>query len=189
MSPYGISRPFQQVNTLRLRQNCRHFSDDAFKCIFLHENCRILHEISLKFVLKGPLNNITGLVQIMAWCRLGTKLLSEPMMVRLPTQICITRPQWVKSKQISECKSITWSFHCTPLFFPHLVWKTNSNLTLRMVQIIQYVDLEFRANMCHKAFTTLRRLHCSHWATPVPWYCNRQFGSELNGIYQGCKFG
>ena len=36
------------------------------------------------------------LVQIMAWRRPGDKPLSEPMMVRLPTHICVTRPQWVK---------------------------------------------------------------------------------------------
>ena len=32
----------------------------------------------------------------MDWRRRGDKPLSEPMMVRLPTQICVTRPQWVK---------------------------------------------------------------------------------------------
>ena len=32
----------------------------------------------------------------MAWRRPGDKPLSEPMMVRLPTHICVTRPQWVK---------------------------------------------------------------------------------------------
>ena len=31
----------------------------------------------------------------MAWCRLGDKPLSEPMMVRSLTHICVTRPQWV----------------------------------------------------------------------------------------------
>ena len=30
----------------------------------------------------------------MAWRRPGDKPLSEPMMVRLPTHICVTRPQW-----------------------------------------------------------------------------------------------
>ena len=37
-------------------------------------------------------------VQIMAWRRPGDKPLSEPMMVRLLTHICITRPQWVKTR-------------------------------------------------------------------------------------------
>ena len=33
----------------------------------------------------------------MAWRRPGDKPLSEPMMVSLPTHICVTRPQWVNS--------------------------------------------------------------------------------------------
>ena len=84
------------VNTLRPRQNGRHFADDILKCIFLNENVWISIEISLKFVPKGPINNITALVQIMAWHRPGDKPISEPMMVRLPTHICVTQPQWVK---------------------------------------------------------------------------------------------
>ena len=70
-------------NTLRLRQDGRHFADDTFKRIFLNDNIRISTEISLKFVPKGPINNILALVQIMAWRRLGDKPLSEPMMVSL----------------------------------------------------------------------------------------------------------
>ena len=88
---YGSS-----VNTLRLRQNGRHFPDDIFKCIFLNENSSISIKISLKFVPKGPINNIPALIQIMAWRRSGDKPLSEPMMVSLPTHICVARPQWVK---------------------------------------------------------------------------------------------
>ena len=83
-------------NTLRQRQNGRHFPDDIFKWIFLNENVWISINISLKFVPRGPINNIPTLVQVMAWRRSGDKPLSEPMMVRLPTHICITRPQWAK---------------------------------------------------------------------------------------------
>ena len=43
-----------------------------------------------------PRQNIPALVQIMAWRRPGDKPLSEPMMISLPTHICVTRPQWVK---------------------------------------------------------------------------------------------
>ena len=74
-------------NTLRPRQNSRHLADDLLKCISLNENVRILIKISLRFVTKGPNNNITALVEIMAWRRPGDKPLSEPMMVRLPTHI------------------------------------------------------------------------------------------------------
>ena len=84
------------INTLSTRQNGRHFSNDTFKCIFLNENVWNSFKTSLKFVPQGPINNIPALVQIMAWRCLGNKPLSEPMMIRLPTHICITRPQWVK---------------------------------------------------------------------------------------------
>ena len=86
-----------QVNTFRPRQNGRHFADDVFKCIFLTENVWILLKISLKFVPKGPINNIPSLVQVMAWRRPGDKPLSEPMMVSLLTHICVARIQWVKA--------------------------------------------------------------------------------------------
>ena len=65
-------------NTLRPRQNERHFADDTFKRIFMNESIRISIHISLKFVPKGLINNIPALVQIMAWRRTGDKPLSEP---------------------------------------------------------------------------------------------------------------
>ena len=75
------------LNTLRPRQNGRHFADDTFKRIFLNQNVRNSIDISLKFVPKGRIHNITSLVQIMAWRRPGDKPLSKPMMVRLPMHI------------------------------------------------------------------------------------------------------
>ena len=55
------------INTLRLRQNGRHFADDIFKYIFLNETVWISIKISLKFVHKNPNNNIPALVKITAW--------------------------------------------------------------------------------------------------------------------------
>ena len=55
--PLGID-----VNTLRPRQNGRHFADAILKCIFLNENVWIPIEISLKFVPKIPIDNIPALV-------------------------------------------------------------------------------------------------------------------------------
>ena len=66
------------------------------QCIFFNENVWIPIEISLTFVPKGAINNTPSLVQTMAWCRPGDNPLSEPMLVRLPTYICVNRPQWVK---------------------------------------------------------------------------------------------
>ena len=88
---------YLHLNTLRARQNGRHFADDMFKCIFVNENVWIPIKISLKFVPQGPINNIPALVQIMAWRRPSNKSLFGTMMVRLPTHICVTWPQWVKS--------------------------------------------------------------------------------------------
>ena len=61
------------LNTLRPRQNGRHFADDILKCIFLNENVWIPIKFPLKFVPKGPIDNIPTLVQVMAWRRPGDK--------------------------------------------------------------------------------------------------------------------
>ena len=95
------------ISTLRPRQNGRHFADDTFKRIFVNKNVRIFIEISLKFVPRGPINNIPALVQIMAWRRPGDRPLSEPMIVCLPTHICVTRPQWVR---ILSCEFLSKSY-------------------------------------------------------------------------------
>ena len=67
---YQISDPLF-FNTLRPRQNGRHFADDIFKCIFVNENAWIALKILLKFAPKVRINNIPALVQIMAWRRPG----------------------------------------------------------------------------------------------------------------------
>ena len=90
------------LNTLRPRQNGRLFADDTFKRIFFKESIIISIKISLKFVPKGLINNIPALVLIMAWRRPGDKPLSEPMLVRSLTHICVTQPRWVK--MVNKCK-------------------------------------------------------------------------------------
>ena len=94
---YSVSS-IRRVNTLRPRKSGRHFADDIFKCISFNGNGWIVIKISVKFITKGPItcNNIPALIQIMAWRRAGDKPLSESMVVRLPTHICVIPPQWVK---------------------------------------------------------------------------------------------
>ena len=127
--PYSADSTYsqRQVNTLRPGQNGHNFVDDIIKCIFLNENVWIPIKISLKFVPKGLINNIPALVRIMAWCRPGDKPLSEPMMVRLPTHICVTRPQWFKSTAFINDSSplfqqpsvvTAYSLEILPIFFP-----------------------------------------------------------------------
>ena len=99
-------------NTLRPRQNARHFAIDIFKCILLNENVWILLKISLPFVLKVPINNITVLVQIMAWCWPGDKPLSKLIMVNLLTHICVST--WQVHKNQLFCRTIYhkwWHIH------------------------------------------------------------------------------
>ena len=76
-----FARKFQDscasaLNTLRTRQNDRHFAD-SFQCIFLNGNFWILNKISLKYVPYGLIDSMTALVQIMAWCQTSDKPLSE----------------------------------------------------------------------------------------------------------------
>ena len=80
---------------MTIRQNGRHFPDDILKLIFFNENVWLSIEISMKFVPKSQIDNIPALVQKMAWRRPGDKPFYEPVMVSLPTHICVTRPQWV----------------------------------------------------------------------------------------------
>ena len=70
------------VNSSPPGKNARHFPDDIFKCIFMNEKFCILIQISLKFVPKGPINNIPALVEIMAWRQPCNKPLSEPMLTQ-----------------------------------------------------------------------------------------------------------
>ena len=89
-------------STLRPTRNRRHFADDIFRYICLNENMWISIGISLKFVLKGPFNNIPSLVQIMAWRRPGDKPLAEPIVVWLPTHMCVNRSQWVNNPLLEQ---------------------------------------------------------------------------------------
>ena len=130
----------QYVNKLRQRQNGRRFAGDVFICVFLKENLGISLKISLRFVPEVWINKITGLVQIMAWRRLGDKPLSGPMMVCLPTYICVTRLQYVNGWPIlskleillndSTCKLVD----CNSLWPGHPIWWYKSWSTL--VQVI-----------------------------------------------------
>ena len=102
-----------QFSSWKPRQNCRHFADGIFKCIFLNENVTISLKISLAFVLKVQINNIPALVQIMAWRRAGDKPLSEPMMVSLLTHIC-------NCPFANACKN-SWKINSNDIFCQHIL--------------------------------------------------------------------
>ena len=93
----------------------------------------------MKLVPRGPINNKPSIVQIMAGRQSGDKLLSEPMMVNLLSQICVTWPKWVKqnptSTRIPHNKShcsVLWDFiapvHCLIIAGPIADIPTKLNL-------------------------------------------------------------
>ena len=49
-----------------LRQNGHRFADYIFKCIFMNEKSWMLIRVSLKFVPKGPIDDKSALLQVMA---------------------------------------------------------------------------------------------------------------------------
>ena len=78
--PYVDFFPYTVVHVKKRDQIKKSF---AYPQSLHNENVRNGIKISLKFVPKGPNNNIAALVQIMAWRRPDYKPLSEPMVVRL----------------------------------------------------------------------------------------------------------
>ena len=129
MSCHYLQHCWHVFKTLRPRQNGSHFADDTFNSMFVNENVRISIKFSLKFVPKGLINNIPSLVQIMAWHRWGDKPLSEPMMVRLLTHICVTRPQWVNW---TTRKKPWWNWNLNPTIF--IIGNTFENVISKMDQ-------------------------------------------------------
>ena len=125
------------LNSLRPRQNGRHFADDTFKRFFQSENVWISIKIPLKFVPKAPINNIPSLVQIMAWRRPGDKPLYEPMMVNLLTHICVTQPQWVKTAPFHNAYPLETGAVLSEISY---LWYSNSLL------VIYYEEQETNEN-------------------------------------------
>ena len=78
----GHLRTPQTTNTLRPRQNGRHFPDAIFKWIFLNENIWISINISLKFV-PTHLNETVNSLKLEQNCRhFVADIFMEPMMTR-----------------------------------------------------------------------------------------------------------
>ena len=93
------------LNTLRPRQNGGRFADDILDCVLLNENVWISIKISLKFLPKGPINNIPALIPIMTWRRPGDKPLSGRIYAPLgPNELKI----WI----------IIFFLHCTIYSLP-----------------------------------------------------------------------
>ena len=56
-----------RVDVDKSDKNCRHFTDDIFKCIATNWNAWISLKIPLRITPEVRINNIPALVQIVAW--------------------------------------------------------------------------------------------------------------------------
>ena len=89
-------------------------SQTTFLNAFFNENMWIALKISptnlAQHVSNGPINNIPPLVPITDWRLPGDKPLLGPMLVSLPTHICVTWPQLVNKADQAGLWS-SWMVH------------------------------------------------------------------------------
>ena len=148
------------LNTLGPRQKGCHFADNIFICIFLNENVWISIKNSPKFVLKRPIYDIPALIQIIAWRRPDDRPLSQPMVVRLPTHVCVTRSQWVLFLwRILECiHNVQINLYERPIShyiqqFRFHYLKTNYNVQIHMYEIPWYIFVASQTHLTQFPFT------------------------------------
>ena len=183
------------VNTLRPRQMDAISQTTFSNAFFFNENVWIPIKFSLKFVPKGAINNIPAMVQIMAWRRSGDKPLSEPLMVRLLTHICVTRSQWVKDildwassvikgESVSLMGTEEWlvnsriisSIGINPAF------NMQCRFNIRWLEQHGYYSADDISNAFHLNVTSGVKFHwradrtvrveCHHWLVRLmAWYC------------------
>ena len=110
------------------------------------------------FVPKGPINNIPALVQIMAWHWPGDKPFSEPMMVRLLTHICVTRPQWVNGNwlynYVYQPREKPQPSPLLPPLLPATVWRT----------VGDNVKMENPGMMAAGGVSAMKVTRCAPWS-------------------------
>ena len=58
-------------------------ADDFLNAFSWMKSDRVPIQILLKFVPRNPFDDKPALVQVMAWCQIGDKPLSQPMLTRL----------------------------------------------------------------------------------------------------------
>ena len=79
---------FNIILVLGIRLTLTHWGRVKMAAIFKNENVWISIKVSLKFVPKGPINNIPTPIEIMAWRLPADKPLSETMVINVLTHIC-----------------------------------------------------------------------------------------------------
>ena len=147
----------RHINTLRPRQCGRHFLDNILIWIFLNENVWIWCKISLRFIPKDPINNISALVQIMDWC--PTKQATSHYLEQWYLDISITWPQCVNLGCIpsmffllaNQCQWLRknhavflahWSLIQSVNLIQIMTWYLSCNKPLlKLMKCVKYVEI------------------------------------------------
>ena len=136
--PWDILVHSPCINSPPPGQNCYHFAD-IFKYISINGKLCILIQISLKFVFKGPIDNNSTLVQVMAWCWTshypnkcwhicGTRG-DELNVPSLKTWMSWDRFYWVEKRNTFSW----WEFCHQTIWWVHISWK-KYQLALNMLK-------------------------------------------------------
>ena len=103
------------LNSLRPRQNGRHFPDAIFKWIFLNENVWILIKISLKFVSKALINNIPALARPqwvnVLWYTMSLRFWGLATSLLRPSNFMCCHGFWSTLVQVMTCCLMTPSHY------------------------------------------------------------------------------
>ena len=91
--PVVIICVITELNISSTRQHGYHFADDSFKYIYFNENAWISIEILLKFVPKGPINNIPLSVPVRHYL--------NQWWPSLLTHICVIQLEWVNGHPLN----------------------------------------------------------------------------------------
>ena len=80
------------INTFGWRKSWHQSADEILKCFFINEKYHIFIQISLRFIPKGPINNMPSMVQIMPWRHSDDNQLSDDSVVYWYIYIWNTQP-------------------------------------------------------------------------------------------------
>ena len=127
-------------------------SSSAFSWMKMFE-LRLKFHWSL-FLRVHPINNIPALVQIMAWRRPGDKPLSEAMVVRLLTHICVARPHCCSENRF------VLSIHYDDVIMTTLASQITS---LTVVYSIAYSGVDQRKHQSSASLAFVRGIHRDRW--------------------------
>ena len=92
---------------------------------------------------------IPALVKIIVWRCPCDKPLSEPMMIILPTHICVTRPPWVKYGKSQCIRNVNDFKFCFTVYWTPLLLNSCLKYTeIVSAWLIYIYDVKY--NQCHK---------------------------------------